>query len=579
MLTKLTIRNFKRFGGSEVKIELGDSVVFIGPNNSGKTTAMQALALWHAGIQRWFEKRKGSVARKSGKGVTIGRRDLVSVPVPHTNLLWHRHHTRNVRKVRGSQKTENIRIDVLVEGVGTDGRWTCGLEFDYMNEESFYCRPLRTDPDGQERMPIPDQARSVQVAFLPPMSGLAAAELRLEQGAVNVRIGEGRTAEVLRNLCHQIAQDDSNWERLAERIEHLFGICLETPRHVPERGEITMSYEENGVQLDLSSSGRGLQQTLLILAYLYANPNSVLLLDEPDAHLEMLRQRDIYRLLSETASAQGNQIIVASHSEVILNEAVGKDDPVVAFVGRPHRMPPRNKAQVLKALTAIGFENYYQAEQKGWVLYLEGSTDLQILQAFAERLGYQAAIKALERPFVCYVGNQPGKAAEHYFGLREALPKLQGIALFDRLEIELEPRKPLRQVQWKRREIENYLCTPGTLEAYARADNEEVPVPPLFAEVESEKREQAMRWAIRKITESLERLGKPSPWGADSKVSDDFLVPLFKSYFERLKLPNCMPKRNFYQLGAYIPDADIKAEVRSKLDAIAQVAKQARPRT
>ena len=41
MLTKLTIRNFKRFG--EVEIELGNPVVFIGPNNSGKTSAMQAL--------------------------------------------------------------------------------------------------------------------------------------------------------------------------------------------------------------------------------------------------------------------------------------------------------------------------------------------------------------------------------------------------------------------------------------------------------------------------------------------------------------------------------------------------------
>ena len=46
MLTKLTIRNFKRF--DEVEIELGNAVVFIGPNNSGKTTALQALcALGH----------------------------------------------------------------------------------------------------------------------------------------------------------------------------------------------------------------------------------------------------------------------------------------------------------------------------------------------------------------------------------------------------------------------------------------------------------------------------------------------------------------------------------------------------
>ena len=34
MLTKLTIRNFKRF--DKVDIELGSPVAFIGPNNSGQ---------------------------------------------------------------------------------------------------------------------------------------------------------------------------------------------------------------------------------------------------------------------------------------------------------------------------------------------------------------------------------------------------------------------------------------------------------------------------------------------------------------------------------------------------------------
>ena len=57
MLTKLTIRNFKRFDSAE--IELGNPVVLIGPNNSGKTTALQALALWDIGLRRWNEKRGG----------------------------------------------------------------------------------------------------------------------------------------------------------------------------------------------------------------------------------------------------------------------------------------------------------------------------------------------------------------------------------------------------------------------------------------------------------------------------------------------------------------------------------------
>ena len=242
---------------------------------------------------------------------------------------------------------------------------------------------------------------------------------------MNVRVGEGRTAEVLRNLCFRVLDKmPGRWEALVARIEALFGVTLDEPCYVEERGEVAMGYRERGVALDLSSSGRGLQQTLLILAYMYANPGAVILLDEPDAHLEILRQRQIYGLITEVASDSGNQIIVASHSEVLLNEAAERD-LVIAFVGRPHRIGG-GRSQVRKALAELGFDQYYQAEQTGWVLYLEGSTDLAILQTFARRLGKDDAVRALERPFVHYIGNRPPAAARHFHGLREAFPGLKG---------------------------------------------------------------------------------------------------------------------------------------------------------
>ena len=575
MLTKLTIRNFKRFG--EVEIELGSPVVFIGPNNSGKTSAMQALALWDIGLKRWNEKRSGKSTPEKRPGVTVNRRDLVAIPIPDANLLWRGLHVRDVRRVDGQQRTSNIRIDITVEGVTKDQSWRCGLEFDYANDESFYCRPLRrSDGKTPDRMPVPEEAGSVQIAFLPPMSGLAATETRLDDGAVNVRIGEGRTAEVLRNLCFRICEGQSSlWNDLVKQIENLFGSKLRPPRYIAERGEIAMTYREQGAELDLSSAGRGLQQTLLLLAYMYANPGAVLLLDEPDAHLEILRQRQIYHLLTDVARASASQIIAASHSEVLLNEAADRD-LVVAFVGQPHRINDRG-SQVLKALREIGFEQYYQAEQTGWVLYLEGSTDLAIMQAFARRLRHERAIEVLERPFVKYVGNQASAVQSHYHGLREALPTLGGVALFDRLESEPLDISPVERLIWKRREIENYICSRATLEAYASASASDAAPGPLFAAAEVEKRQNAMSQAIEEVESALKTLGKGSPWSADIKASDDFLVPLFETYFEKLGLPNLMAKKNFYELAEHVPDREIDPEISEKLDAIAQVSESATP--
>jgi ABC-type branched-subunit amino acid transport system ATPase component len=119
MLTRLHVRNFKCL--DDVDIELGQSVVFIGPNNSGKTVALQALALWDVGRRKWQERRRGQKVPEQRPGVTINRRDLLAIPVPHANLLWRDLHVRDVQRVGGEQKTRGVLIEVTVEGV-TDGQ-------------------------------------------------------------------------------------------------------------------------------------------------------------------------------------------------------------------------------------------------------------------------------------------------------------------------------------------------------------------------------------------------------------------------------------------------------------------------
>lgn len=480
---------------------------------------------------------------------------------------------RNVGRDNGRQKTQNIRIDITVEGITSDKTWRCGLEFDYANAESFYCRPLRhTEDNLSGRLPVPDEATGLKVAFLPPMSGLTAVEPRWEAGRINVLLGEGQTAQVLRNLCFQVYEQKEIWDKTCQHISRLFGVTLQPPEYIAERGEIRMQYEQgNRIKLDLSFAGRGLQQTLLLLTYLYANPKTILLLDEPDAHLEVLRQRQTYQLVSEIAEKQRSQIISASHSEVVLNEAADRDI-VIAFVGKPHRIDDRG-SQVSKSLKEIGFDQYYQAEQTGWVLYLEGSTDLAVLRAFAGALDHPVA-EFLERPFVHYVANQPNKARDHFHGLKEACPDLVGIAIFDSISNPLQDAPYLKEMMWRQCEIENYLARENTLLAYARNTEHN----DMFSLAEAMNREEAMRISIKEVSEALETLNKPKAWSAEIKATDDFLDPLFRKYFEKLGMPNLLRKTDYHTLTQFITPAEIDSEVTEKLDAILDMAKRARPR-
>ena len=570
MITRFTIRNFKRL--QHATLDLGSAAVFIGPNNSGKTTALQALALWDIGWRRWAEKRDHSAA-SDRPGVTINRRDLFAIPVPSAKLLWADLHTQDSSRKGGEAKTEKVYISLTAEGDHAGAPWRCALDFYYANEESFYCR-LR-DGDGGK---VPEGARQHAVVFLPPMSGLAEREYRKEQGEISVLIGEGQTAQVLRNLCWQLhsRSDQGAWRTLRDRIEAMFSIRLNPPIYIKERSELSQTYlERNGVELDLSSAGRGCQQVMLLLSFLLANPGSVLLLDEPDAHLEILRQRDVYNLITEIAAGNGSQIVAASHSEVVLQEAAERD-VVMAFVGQPHRIDTRSRqSQVKKALESIRMADYYLAEQKGWMLYLEGSTDLAILRSLALRLAHPAATLLRDAVPVVYLGsNKPQEARDHFHGLREAKPDLVGFALFDRLDRELQTGSALTERMWSRREIENYLVTPDSLAAFVVADLRQDDLLDLD---ERERRIECLTICIDELVTALKVARRPDPWGPDIKVTDEFLDPLFENYFQRLGTPQQIYKRDYHGLAEVLPLHQIDAEVNRQLDALVAAASLAKP--
>ncbi|MBM3326669.1 MAG: ATP-binding protein [Calditrichaeota bacterium] len=557
MLTKIQIQNFKRF--DDISIDLGRTVVFIGPNQMGKTSALQALTLWDLGAKKWIAKRGGKILPKKRPGVTINRKDLIPLPQESTRDLW-----KNL-KVRSH--TKNILISIIVEGIDSGQIWRFGMEFDYLNPDIFFCRPINLSEENTESI-IPDEIKSKQIVYLQPMSGLMSEEPKIEIGRINVLMGEGQTAQVLRNLCYLLSNKetgDTKWDLLCKDINDLFGIRLNKPVYSIDRGSIDMTYTEKGLRLPLSSSGRGFQQTLLVLSNLYLNPESVLLFDEPDAHLEILRQRKIYSLLSSIAEREKSQIIIASHSEVILNEAAGRDS-VVAFLGQPHLIINRT-SQVIKSLSEIGWEDYYLAEQTGWILYLEDSTDYEIILNLA-RILHHPVFSALDNAFVKYVStNLPQKARDHFFGLREAKPDLRGIAIFDRLDKELHTHSPLVETMWRKREIENYICVPEVLTGYAESDLQD----DLFGLQQKKERLEIMRQSLSEVATALQTLKGMDIWSPDIKASDDFLEPLFRIYFSKLNLPLLLRKGNYADLTRYIPEDKIDTEINEKLDLILKV--------
>lgn len=179
----------------------------------------------------------------------------------------------------------------------------------------------------------------------------------------------------------------------------------------------------------------------------------------------------------------------------------------------------------------------------------------------------------LERPFVHYLTtNLPNRAREHFFGIQEAKPDLVGFALFDRIDKPLASGTPLTETMWQKREIENYLCQESVLLAYAQHDQPD----DLFGRAEADRRVQTMRECIKQITTALQTLGRPDPWSADVKASDDFLNPLFDLFFQKIGLPNLFRKTDYHVLASLVPKGKIDSDVVAKLDGIFAVAQKAK---
>jgi hypothetical protein len=584
MITQVTIRNFKRF--DQATIPLDDTIVLAGPNNAGKTTAIQALMVWRLALTRWLEKRDPARGRARQRvGVPITRPDMTAVPVREMRSLWHD------LAVVGDANRQQL-IEILVAGITRGQEWQCGMALQYQGPEMVYCRPMRVSPESDEHMEIPDAARDLAIVHLPPLAGIQHREDRVDERVLAARISEGRAGDILRNLLYMVAeQDEAHWLNLKRQIADLFQVELLRPSYLPT-GEIVVEFytglaEREGrnthPKLDIASGGSGFHQVLLLLAFLYAMPGAVLLFDEPDAHLEIIRQRDVYTLLRNVAYERGAQLIVASHSEVILDETA--HDRIIAFVGDTPRplVTPQEKSQLRKSLSEIRSADYLLARQRGAILYVEDYTDLDILREWAGVLAHPAS-EFLRSPFAVYIGNVPAKARDHFNGLRSARPDLRGLLLIDQTDLQLQSGGALRELMWRRREIENYLFIPDVIMRFCERELHRISIAPQQNGKDAGLLDPAIQEQTAKARTLLARYAPPgvledpaldTPFQLGAKMSDVVLVPFFKQFYADLHEYNLMPKNHLSRLAAIMRPAEIHPEVIEKLDAITRLTSSA----
>ena len=461
MIQKVRLKNFKRI--EDETFNLTDFDLLVGANNSGKSTLLQALAIWQYCIEQ-FRRAK----RSGSNGVQIVLPNFTALPLPEFLLLWKDKTERRYTKIDGTkkQKPEYILVEIEIFWRTEDNiDRSLSVQLRYQSPQSVYAIPATGWADFRALEKSVDFPR---IVYVPPFSGLEPSEIWYDDANVRKNVGKAQPGSVLRNLLFRVidksgapVKDNSDWKEIVDKINEWFGVKLNPPQY--EKGEsidIELSYRPNGKDYDIISGGSGFHQILTLMAFLYGYPGiTTILFDEPDAHLHVNLQRKILNYFKQQKKIQ---FLIATHAEEFI-KGTEVNSIISMLSGQLKRV--QSTETVIKAMSEVDNRVIIRTEQSPYILYLEGEDDERLLLAWAANLG---KTEVFNKFCVYILGgvtkiDMKRRADAHFDALKQINPKVHRVMLFDydNDETAFNPAldNPVLK-EWKRKNIENYLLVP-----------------------------------------------------------------------------------------------------------------------
>lgn len=373
----VAIRRFKRL--EDISFDLDLAAVFVGGNNSGKSSILQALHFTVAVAQsaslvsgdRWNEEAYSAVLRPE---------QLIYTPSADVLSLGHN------GKIRESRETW-IEVDVheseekkCLIAVGRDSQGNVTL---HMEGKSL----------GKE---IQDISHPYTV-YAPGLAGIARQETVFSQGVIRRVVARGDANLVLRNVIFWLFQrqkeDAKDWEQFQNDIRELFPtlrLRVEFTDISDEHIQVTFLLGRQGPELPLDCAGTGILQATQVLAYINLFKPRLLLLDEPDSHMHPNNQAAMCRLLVRLAKERDFQVLVATHSRHVFSTL--RENVPIKWVrsGAIEENVPAETTKLLLEIGALDSLDYLGHPGRRCVVLTEDA-DTQNLKCLLEASGFNLA--------------------------------------------------------------------------------------------------------------------------------------------------------------------------------------------
>ena len=468
LIKHIHVENFKRWDTLDADLKAIDCLV--GPNNSGKTSLLQALALFDFCVHHCLSARNGGLETKSR---SIAPEEFYVIPCANPTDLW------TDRKPQAAGKHRIISIKATFDN---DFEATAKVDLNY-NRFGVSLSCSDESEDALRRL------RDVHISYLPVFSTFLTEEERKTPAVIEDALARGRANSVIRNLLLNLKE--ANRQKLLEEVlQRLFPDLQDISITFDEANDryISFTYHEQGrpKEFDVFMAGSGFQQFVYLFGFVHLRQPTVILLDEPDVHLHGTLQHGLLSELKRLVET-GKQVLIATHSR----ELIGRISPqniLSVDNGRATRLSVA--FDVYDVLDKMGSLDPTQLPMiQAWrrVLVVENRTDWELLSVFCEKCvppGVWSEVK--RRVAVCYACGNPWK--QDMARLRTQLQQMiavqgQALEVFVVADRDYHPDAPslLRHLPqehiqwhvWNRTEIENYLlCLDGILRVLEQPGHE-----------------------------------------------------------------------------------------------------------
>lgn len=300
-IKSLHLKRFRKF--KDNTFAAADRNVLVGANNSGKTSILAALRLFFFCLTEEFSGPATKIVFHK-RYINVGE----ILPIADAVELW-------TDRQKGNNKATGIIIEIEFEsGLKIDAVFTYRFGQVHVDAD-VAANPGRLSGEGV------NAAIRHRVAFIPGLVGILPQEAYVTPARRSAMSIEARYSEMYRSsLLHLNETDKKALKAINKVLSKHLGIEISSIRFDPEKDVyVDIRYSQNGIDLDLANSGSGMLQVIQLLVYIHLHKPSLLLIDEPDAHLHPELQERLGNILKTISQEMNAQLFVATHSPDVID--------------------------------------------------------------------------------------------------------------------------------------------------------------------------------------------------------------------------------------------------------------------